>query len=472
MQQPEITTATSAAPSGASKITGRGFSFQVATTLAVRLVMGANSVVTGVLVARWLGAKELGALAVLNVTVAYAVQIASLGLVHANTYFIAQDLAPRRGRSDADPACHRLAPLLTNSFFFAILSGSLVALLTVLFGRAVPALFEDIPNSLLAIAAAAVPFQLISVMGLNVFLAVGKIQKSNALDLLGQSLLLVNAAIALVLLHRGLPTLITLNAAAGVAVSFLVIWMIARHAKHMSAEYNIGRWRLDGALFRLMMRYGLKVHMQSIASLLLFRVDLLIVIYFRGSAEAGVYSVASQVALLLMLLPAVISTLLLPRIAAQNDERGELACLVTRHAAFIMLVICLAAVPFTFLLPALYGPEFSDVVTQTLILLPGVFLISIAGVLSQHFSGTGLPLLLPLFWVGALVLNAVANLLVVPARGARGAAITSSITYALVFVFISVYFRVRTGHSLRDAYLIRVEELRNLLSGRRFFVRQ
>ena len=460
MQQPDITPAQPiGAPADVQKIPGRGFSFQVATTLAVRLVMGVNSVVTGVLVARWLGAKELGALAVLNVTVAYAVQIASFGLVLANTYFIAQD---RR----------RLAPVLTNSLLFAVIAGSLVALLTVVFGRVVPALFEDIPDPLLAIAVAAVPFQLLSLMGLNVFLAVGKIQKSNALDLLGQSLLLVNAVIALVLLHRGLPTLITLNSAAGIAVGLLVIWMVARYVKCISDEHDIGRWRLDGELFRRMMRYGLKIHTQTIASLLLFRVDLLIVKYFRGSAEAGVYSVASQVTLLLMLLPGVISTLLFPRIASQNDERGELACLVTRHATFIMFLICLAAVPFIFLLPVLYGPAFADAVTQTLILLPGVFLISIAGVLSQHFSGTGLPLPLPFFWLGAFVLNTVANCLVVPVMGGPGAAITSSISYVLVFVLISVYFRVRTGNRLRDAYLIRGEELRKLFDARAFFARQ
>ena len=51
--------------------------------------MIASSVGASVIVARWLGAEGLGALAVLNVTVAVALQIGSAGLPSANTYFIA-----------------------------------------------------------------------------------------------------------------------------------------------------------------------------------------------------------------------------------------------------------------------------------------------------------------------------------------------------------------------------------------------
>lgn len=436
-----------------------GLPFQVATLFGARLLMGVNSVVTGVIVARWLGVKQLGAFAVLNVTMAYAVQIGSLGLASANTYFIARDRS-------------RLSRAAMNSLIFSILAGAIIALLTVWLARASPQLFEDIPLLLVVIAAAAVPFQLITLMGLNIFLAVGQVQRSNILDLLGQSLLLVNAFVAVVLLHRGLPPLITLNAAAAILVSLLVSWQITNYiARHVSTRDDAAKASLDGALFRQMMRYGLKVQLQTIAGLLLFRIDLLIVKYFRGSTEAGVYSVASQVALLLMLLPGVISTLLFPRIAATKDERGTLACLVTRHTAFVMFVICIASVPALFLIRPLYGPAFAPAVVQALILMPGVFLVSVSGVLSQHFSGTGLPLPIPFFWVTTLIFNTLANFAIVPVLGARGAAISSSISYALIFVLISLYFRFRTGIHLGEAYFISAKELRGLFSARHFLRR-
>ena len=67
------------------------FSTHLVWTFAIRILMVGNSVVAGVIVARWLGAEGLGQLAVINVSVGTLVQFASLGLPSANTYFIAQD---------------------------------------------------------------------------------------------------------------------------------------------------------------------------------------------------------------------------------------------------------------------------------------------------------------------------------------------------------------------------------------------
>ncbi len=213
-----------------------------------------------------------------------------------------------------------------------------------------------------------------------------------------------------------------------------------------------------------MMRYAAKMHLQTVAGLLLFRADLLIVKYFRGASEAGVYAVASQVALLLMLVPGVISTLLFPRVAAERDATGTLACRTTRHAVLVMAIVCLLAVPALFALPLLYGAQFAAARTQALILLPGVFLMSIAGVLSNHFSGTGLPIAIPLFWVVTLGFNMVLNYALVPEYGARGAAFSSAVSYTLIFVLITLYFRARTRNSLRTAFVLSGAELRGALS--------
>jgi O-antigen/teichoic acid export membrane protein len=268
---------------------------------------------------------------------------------------------------------------------------------------------------------------------------------------------------------------VSLNTAAVAAASIVVAWLVWRYASEQKVEAHSATgydeaergWRTSATLFRRMMRYGLKIHLQTVASLLLFRVDLLIVKLFRGAAEAGVYSVASQVALMLMLLPGVIATLLFPRVAEQQDERGALAARATRHAAFVMLLICAAAVPAVFLLPWLYGAAFAEASMQSLILLPGVFLVSVGGVLAQHFSGTGLPIALPLFWTATLLFNTALNFALVPAYGARGAAFASSLSYSLIFALIAFYFRAQTGNSFRTSFLLRGAELRQMFALKR-----
>ena len=179
---------------------------------------------------------------------------------------------------------------------------------------------------------------------------------------------------------------------------------------------------------------------------------------------AGVYAVASQVANLLLMMPGVIATLLFPRLASYRDQRGEFAIRVTRHTSFVMLMMCAAAAAASFLLPLIYGARFADATIQLLILLPGVYLIGIESVLVQHFSGIGLPVAIPIFWVVTLAVNVGLNLALVPAFGGRGAAYASIISYSLIFVLVVFYFRVKTGNKLPAIFLLRRHELRDLFA--------
>lgn len=426
----------------------RRFSIHVMWTLLARLLMTANSVIAGVIVARWLGAEGLGSLAVLNVAVALALQIGSAGLPSANTYFIAQD---RR----------YLVPASINALLFALLAGGALAFGLIGLAALRPALFGNISSQLIAIAALSIPFQLITLLGLNLFLGLNKIGRFNILDAAAQLLLLVNALVALVILGAGLRVLVSLNTAAAIVVSLLIVWMLAR----LLAEQSDGQGLSPSlGLFKRMGLYGLKIHISLVAASLIFRADLMIVNHFRGATEAGVYAVASQVAMMLMLLPGVIGTLLMPRVTSAGDRRGEYTMRATRHTAFVMLVICLLAVPAAFALPLLYGASFSDAPTQLLILLPGIYLVGIEAVLVQHFNSTGLPVAIPIFWLITLAVNIALNLALVPNLGARGAAVASTISYTLIFILVAFLFRLRTGNRLSATLLLRADELRALVA--------
>ena len=322
----------------------RRFSAHVAWTLFARVLMTVNSIAAGIIVARWLGREGYGQLAVINVAVATIIQLGGAGLPSANTYFIAQD---RKS----------FAPAAANSLIFALVVGGLLA--AGLTGLAMwqPRWFGFISPRLVGIAAVSIPFQLITLIGLNTFLAIGQVKRFNLLDVAGQLFVVVNAVVALILLNRGLWTLVSLNTAASILVCALVVWLIWR----LIATRREGRaLRPDSQLFKRMVRYGIKSHIAALAAMLIFRADLLVVNLFHGVGEAGVYAVASQVAMMMLLLPGVIATLLFPHIASKQDERGELASLVTRHTAFVMLLVCLAAVPASYLLPVFYGAGFAE----------------------------------------------------------------------------------------------------------------
>src|SRR5262245_62764862 len=131
------------------------FSFQVGWTLATRLLMVFNSVVAGVIVARWLGADGVGQLAVINVAVATIVQLGSFGLPSSNTYFIAQDQAHLRAAA-------------LNSLMFALGVGLVLALALSATASFRPEWFGLNSANLMRIAAVSIPFQMITLIGLNI----------------------------------------------------------------------------------------------------------------------------------------------------------------------------------------------------------------------------------------------------------------------------------------------------------------
>ena len=419
----------------------------VAWTFATRILMVVNSVAAGIIVAHWLGADGVGQLAVINVAVATLVQLGSLGLPSANTYFIAQD--PDRLRTAA-----------INSAIVALFWGGLLGIGLGLLAQFRPEWFGFVSGDLIRIAAVSIPSQLITLIGLNILLAVGKLRAFNLLDLAGQSFVLINALLALIVLRRGLTALVILNTAAAILVSLAVavlIWIAARKL----ARAN---WRIDASLLAQMIRYGIKFHISILAAAIIFRADLLIVNHFRGSTEAGVYSIATQFGMLLMLLPGVIATLLFPRVTAEQDQQGETTALVTRYTAFVTFLSCLAAVPFSFLLPLIYGAEFKEASGLLLILLPGVYLVGLESVMVQHFNALGLPRIIPFYWIVTLIINVVLVFLWVPRMGAQGAAVASTLSYALIFSFVTREFLASTGQSFSNVFILRRSELRQLLN--------
>jgi len=423
------------------------FKTQVAWTFATRILMILNSVAAGIIVAHWLGAEGVGQLAVINVAVATVVQVCSFGLPSANTYFISQDQRQLRAAA-------------MNSLIFATLVGSLLALGLNYAAELRPDWFGFVSARLIRIASVSIPAQLITLIGLNILLALGRLREFNLLDLVGQSFVLINAVVALIVLRGELATLVVMNTAAALLLSLVVgvlIWMAARKLAR-------SQWRLDGSLLAQMIRYGIRFHISILAAAIIFRADLLVVNHFRGSAEAGVYSVAAQFGMLLMLLPGVIATLLFPRVTAEQDQQGETTSLVTRYTAFVTFFCCLAAVPFSFLLPLIYGVEFTDASRLLLILLPGVYLVGLESVMVQHFNALGLPRVIPVYWIVTLVVNLVLVFWLVPRLGALGAALASTASYALIFGLLTWQFLTATGQSFANVFILRRGELRQLLT--------
>jgi O-antigen/teichoic acid export membrane protein len=423
----------------------RGFSTNVALTLGARLIVLAAILGVSVIAARKLGPEGYGFLAVLSVMLALATQIGSAGLPSANTYFLSRDQG-------------RLRRIAITSLKFGLLIGTGLAIALVMLARFRPSVFGDVPFALVVIAAGAIPFQLLTLLGLNLFLATGDIDRMNLLDAAGQVVLFLNAVFVLLLVNGNIATLVAANTIGAALIALVIVTIIARTIAGAATTGTSA----EPHLLQQMVRYSFKFHIAIVVGVLIVRADLLLVNHFRGAAEAGPYAVASQIANTLLLLPAIISTLLFPRVAAEADPQAQFTARVTRHAALIMLIVCLVTALLSFLLPIVYGWSFSDATPLLLILLPGIYLYGIEAVLVQHFTGTGLPLMVPVFWLITLAFNLTLNFIFIPTFGAPAAAVISTLSYALIFLLVAIYFRRQTGIKLSEALVIKRGEISSL----------
>lgn len=441
LSDPSLTAMTDADATTAIAPEFGSFASGVAVTFLTRLIILGCLLGASVIVARWLGPEGTGALAVLNVTAALALQLGSAGLPSATTYFVARD------RSE-------LASVWINGIIFSFFVGSVVAITVVALGSLKPDLFTGVPSRLITIVALSIPFQLLTLLGLNLLLAIDRIKLMNSFDAASSLLLLVNAIVVLVIWREHLLMLVSFNTVATIGLSLLLVWFVAR--------ITSAPRRPNLSLLKMMLKYGLKFYVSIVASFIILRADLLIVNRFRGAEAAGVYAVAAQMSFLLIMLPGVIASLLFPRVASLRDETAEYAVEVTRHTTFVMLIVCAGAAAASFALPAVYGARFGEATMLLLIMLPGIFFISLESVLVQHFTGTGLPAIIPVFWLITMLANIGLNLALIPLWGARAAAINSTVSYALIFVLVTAYFCRRTGRNPRAVFSPRAREFRKV----------
>jgi O-antigen/teichoic acid export membrane protein len=189
--------------------------------------------------------------------------------------------------------------------------------------------------------------------------------------------------------------------------------------------------RPDLALARAMLTYGFRVYVAILVSFLVIRLDLLLVNAYLGRTEAGLYSVAATLADGMFVLPMVIGLNLFPRVA--RGDPTEASAEVFRSVAVLYGLVCLATVPVAGIgIRAFFGANYEDATSLYYWLLPGIFCLGLLTILSHHFAGRGYPVQAMAIWVFGLTLNIVLNLAFLPGRGAWVAALTSSITYAVL----------------------------------------
>ncbi len=402
----------------------------VALSLVTRIVLIAVGVFTSVLTARALGVAGRGEYFYIVTLAGLATQFGNLGLASSNTYALAKDysLLPR---------------LAANSFWVALVVGILAACGILFFETDQAQLYWiEGPVWLLIIM---VPTMLYVLLASNLFIGMSLIRQYNFFQLGSTTFQLVGVVIATWMAWK-VDAFLLVSALTGLVAAGALIVMLGR--------FHRITWRFDLQIFRANLGYSGRAYIATLLGYGVSRAGVLLLERYSGITEIGIYSVAVQFADVLMIVPATVAMVLFPDLLKEPlEHRFARTMRATGQIALLMATFCvITGFVATWIVPTLFGEAFAPAVRVLWWMLPGVFFLSLANIVSQYLATKGIPFANVWAWLAGLFFLLVTSSFLIPHWGALGAAVSLTTTYILLAITLILlayrYYRMETKTSV------------------------
>lgn len=185
--------------------------------------------------------------------------------------------------------------------------------------------------------------------------------------------------------------------------------------------------------------FALPLFGRSVVEWANYRVDAYFINALIGPRELGVYTVAVGLAQQLWTVPFSVAAPIFARISSEGDTEAsrELAQRGFRVTALVTLVMALSiALVAPPLLPLVYGSQYAGAVPLLFVLLPGVIAIGPTRVMSSYLAAIGQPSQILRAELVGLCATILLNASLLPLVGVMGAAIASTVAYAVYSLFL------------------------------------
>ncbi len=361
-----------------------------------------------------------------------------VGIASAFTGGITAAVAYQVGNQRRPPG----AVLLTGT----VLSGGLAVLAVVagLAGRAMaPGDWAHIAPAAGAASAAVIVISVVS----GVFLGRGALVRYNVALVLPPFLAFCAVVATFFVLHQKTPTAALAAFAVGQWASMPLLMLLG-------SAGLFDELRLDGRLLALLFRFAVLAGIASAVSYLNYRADTFVVEYFEGKSGVGIYSSAVLIAESVWQFSGSLALAAYPRVGSlDRTAAAKLSSRVMRHTLVILTAVCTVLFLVAPLLVRVLPASFAEAAPALRLLLPGTLLYGLASAVAGFYTyQRGMP------WVSAvvagvgLVIDLALDVVLIPALGINGAALASSIAYAIAILGALVAFMWDTKETPADVF--------------------
>ncbi len=420
----------------------RPFSIDTVGTLLVSIFASVISVPVNIILARSLGPEGKGVVTLVLLVLGQLTAILSLGVEIALVYY--------GGRLS-----WKIEKLGNASIGLGMLLGGL----GILFGIAIFTLAPGnlIPKNLsfiVLLMTSMIPMSLVTSFLRNLIRVTGRVIEEGCLGVIAilLNLLIISAALVVGLGLKGVLVAFWLGT---ILLTLLVLWL-GVHWKLL--EF---RSAFSPPLWKLLIKYGVKLHIGSVFQSLNYRFDMFLVGFFLGSGSVGWYSVSVAMAEWLWLLPSVLGPTLMQRVATSHEEQvNAIVGPMNRVTSGILLVgIILLGCLGNWIIRLFYGEAFAASFFPFLLLLPGIWAMGLWKNFMNDLGVRGYPASKAYTSGIALALTLGLDILLIPLWGIEGAALASSVAYMSAFLIALCYYSRMTGFRPLDLLIIRRSDI-------------
>lgn len=409
--------------------------------LGTRVAWSAMGVISGVILARWLGPHDRGLLALVLLVPSTVLTLVKLGVSQATIFFI------NRKEAGVDAVA-------SNSLWLALALGTLSALLVwTLRDSLLATILADIPPWALVLALLRVPMLLLDNYLYSILQATGRFGVYNRRLLQSEALRLLLVAVFVMGFGLGLPAAVVIYTVIGAVNIAWLLWSMRRTVRFSAA--------LDLPLLRRMLSFGVRSYVQVVTAHLLLRIDVYMVQAYLGPAETAFYALALHFTELVLELPQAIGLVLYPKLASLPEEEvHRLTAQTCRRTLMATIPAALGLALFgPWIIRLWYGEPYAPAGAPLPWAAVGVAMMSVFVIITRNFTSRQKQRVNTVAGLLALVLNVALNVHLIPTYGIVGASMATAIAYTGACVVLIAAFLRESGLPLRAVLLPAREDL-------------
>lgn len=406
------------------------FTFDVGWAFLSSVVTLFIGFILSVVIARWLGANDLGLYRMTLTIYGIVTLVATFGIPSALIKYIAEY------KEDEE----KLNQITSCGFINAVIIGLIAAIAIFFFAPLLAGIFK-MPelSTLLKITAIAFPFASLYSSQSGLLTGLRKM-KHYAVLMAGHSVLMCILIVSLVLFGFGVE-----GAISGFVISVIGTFFIGSILSKKFFKLNL---RNPIQNTKKILSFGGKMFSARAIGQINYHADIILIGYFLTATQVGYYAVAIALSRFFWIIPNSIQTIVYPAASEywSTNNHAALQKMIDKSMKYTACILIPVGLGVGFfaqdIIVTLYGGEFIHAVLPLLILIVGTVIFGIIKSIGGTLPAVNRPDLAPAKGICGALVNIVLNILLIPRIGITGAAIATTCSL-LIVGFLHLFFTVK-----------------------------